>query len=235
MSELDFSKYQILTFDCYGTIIDWETGISKSLTQILDRHNIDLDRESILNLHAEFEPEIQAGQYLTYRETLKRVVDSFGSKLDFQPSEADRSALAESIAEWPPFPDSQVALKQLQKHFELAVISNIDNDLFSYSQRKVGINFDYLITAQQVRAYKPSLKLFEAALVAIPEPKGRILHVAQSLFHDIEPANRFGLDSVWVNRRQNQSGGGATPPSDAKAKLEVASLEELALLVEQSF
>lgn len=235
MKRLQFNDYSTLTFDCYGTIIDWESGIAHALAEILSRHDISLDRERILALHARFEPEIQAEEYLSYRETLKRVVDRFGVELNFLPTESDRSALPQSIENWAPFPDSRPALQRLQKRYKLVVISNIDDDLFAHSQSNVAIQFDNLITAQQVGAYKPSLKMFDAAFEKLDEPKERILHVAQSLFHDIAPANKLGLDSVWVDRRRGLIGSGATPVANALPDLQVASLQELADLIDQSF
>ena len=136
-----------------------------------------------------------------------------------------------SLAHWPPFPDTVEALRKLHAVFKLAIVSNVDDDLFAGTAKLLQIPFDAVITAQQAGSYKPSHRNFELALQRIAHPKDKVLHVAQSLYHDIEPARALGIRSVWVNRRGNQAGSGATKPSNAIPDLEVPSLAALAALV----
>jgi 2-haloacid dehalogenase len=132
------------------------------------------------------------------------------------------------VQAWPAFPDSSPALQALQEKYKLAIISNIDDDLFTFSARKLQVQFDWVITAQQARSYKPSLQNFHLAFERIGLPRTKMLHVAQSLFHDIVPAKALGLSTVWVNRRHNKAGFGATPPAQARPDLEVPDLQTLA-------
>lgn len=229
--KLDFTQFETLTFDCYGTLIDWESGIASAIDRILREHSIHLDRDEILTAHSEFEPKHQSSGYLPYREVLARVVDDFARRYSFTPTESQRASLAESIRDWPPFPDSTESLNRLHKRFKLVIISNIDDDLFAYSQGVLNVKFDQIITAAQSNAYKPSHAMFNHAFGVILTPKDRILHVAQSLFHDIAPANQLGLMTVWVNRRKGQPGSGATPGASATPDIEVATLAELADLI----
>ena len=162
----------------------------------------------------------------------RSVADGIGEELGFVPSAEERAALAASIACWPPFADTVPALRQLKTRFKLGVISNIDDDLFAGSARhlEVGFSFDWLVTAQQARAYKPSTRPFQLALERIGLPREKLIHVAQSLFHDHVPAKQLGLRTVWVNRRADRPGFGATPPASAQPDLEVKTMAELAQL-----
>jgi 2-haloacid dehalogenase len=222
---LDFHAVEALTFDCYGTLIDWERGLLDALRPILRRHGIDLADAALLELYARLEAQLESGAYRPYREVLAGVTDLLGEELGFVPSAAERSALAASIGSWPPFPDTVPALRQLKTRFKLGVISNIDDDLFT---RRLEVDLDWLVTAEQARAYKPSLRPFELALERINLPRSRVVHVAQSLYHDHVPARELGLRSVWINRRAGQPGSGATPPASAQPDLELPTLADLA-------
>ena len=224
---LDFHAVEALTFDCYGTLIDWERGLLDALRPILRRHGIDLADAALLELYARLEAQLESGAYRPYREVLAGVTDLLGQQLGFVPSADERSALAASIGSWPPFPDTVPALRQLKTRFKLGVISNIDDDLFT---RRLEVGLDWLVTAEQARAYKPSLRPFELALERINLPRSRVVHVAQSLYHDHVPARELGLRSVWINRRAGQPGSGATPPANAQPDLELPTLAELAQL-----
>lgn len=228
---LDFDRFSTLTFDCYGTLIDWETGILTALREVIDWRGIELTDDELLELHGELETEAEQGDYLPYRAVLGSVIDGLGQRLDFTPTAEERASLAESIANWPPFPDTVEALQRLAQRYQLVIISNIDDDLFALSARKLGVDFAHVITAQQVGSYKPDPRNFYYALERIGRPKDEVLHVAQSLFHDIEPANQIGLATVWVNRRYDRSGFGATPPASAQPDLEVPNLRALADLI----
>jgi 2-haloacid dehalogenase len=225
---LNFDDFAVLSFDCYGTLIDWETGIWQALEPIFSNHNILMGREQALERYAAFESEIEAGPYIEYKQVLRRVLEGFGALLSFTPTAAELLHFSESVRDWPAFPDSGDALRALQRKYKLAIISNIDDDLFAHSAQRLQVTFDTIVTAQQVRSYKPSLNNFQTAFQRIGLPPAKILHVAQSLFHDHVPAKSLGLATVWVNRRQGQAGSGATLPAEARPDLEVPDLQTLA-------
>jgi 2-haloacid dehalogenase len=227
---LPFERFEALTFDCYGTLIDWESGILNALRQVLSRHGIEAADDQILAAYAAEEEKAESGDYHPYREVLRKVMRGVGARFDFAPSDGELDHLAASIEAWPPFPDTIESLHTLKRRYRLAIVSNIDDDLFSGSARRLEVPFDEVITARQVRSYKPRPAHFEAALERLGVKRDRLLHVAQSLFHDIEPARRLGLSTVWVNRRQGREGFGATPPGDAKPDLEVPDLRTLVRL-----
>ncbi len=228
---LQFDQFEALTFDCYGTLIDWETGIWEALQPVLSAHQRSLPLEQALELYGEFETKAEAGEYMEYKAVLRRVLENFGEKLDFLPSPAELQAFSSSVKNWAAFPDSPLALQTLHQKYKLAIISNVDDDLFAFSEQKLQVRFDWIITAQQARSYKPSLNNFHLALERIGLPSNKILHVAQSLFHDIAPAKKLGLSTVWVNRRHGKAGFGATPPAQAQPDLEVPDLESLARII----
>lgn len=225
---IEFDKYEVLTFDCYGTLIDWESGMIAVLKPLLTKHNVNLEEKQLLELFAEFEAEQERGKYTKYKEVLKGVVQKFGERFDFQPSSIELDSLADSVKNWSPFPDTVEALKILKSRFKLAIISNIDNALFAYSAEKLEVPFDWVITAEQAESYKPSLNNFQFAFKRIGLPIEKILHVACSVFHDIVPANSLKLSTIWVNRRANKEGAGAALPATGRADLEVPDLKTLA-------
>lgn len=218
----------VLTFDCYGTLIDWETGIAAALQPMLNRHGIHLDGESVLEAYAEFEAAAEGGPYIRYREVLATCLRGFGERYRFTPDEAEVQRFSGSVADWPAFPDSAEALGALKRCFKLAVLTNMDDDLFALSNKRLGVTFDFVITAEQVRSYKPLPKHFQVALERIGLPKERILHIAQSLFHDHVPAKQLGLDTIWVNRRHGKAGSGATPPAQARPDMELPDMRSVA-------
>ncbi len=226
-----FDAFDWLTFDCYGTLIDWESGILSALQPLLAGHGVTIDDDEVLSLFGKVESSVEAERYRPYREILCEVVDGFGEALGFTPSGSERESLAESVREWPPFADSVDALAALKSRYRLAVISNIDDDLFAHSAQKFGVDFDEVVTAQQVGSYKPSLENFSVAFGRLGQGPEGILHVAQSLYHDIGPARELGLSCVWVNRRVGKMGSGATAPASAEPDLEVPDLETLTLLM----
>src|SRR5437868_3745116 len=172
---LNFSQFRCLTFDCYGTLIDWETGILGTLGSILKARGVAADSARILQLYSEIEPAIQADGYLRYREVLRRVVAGLAERFGFTASEAEMNALPESLKTWPPFPDTVAALGKLKSKYQLAIISNTDDDLFAQSAKLLQVPFDFVVTAQQARSYKPSLNNFHAALQRIGLPSSQIL------------------------------------------------------------
>jgi 2-haloacid dehalogenase len=225
---LDFSQFEYLTFDCYGTLIHWEAGILGALRPVLIARGVQISDEEILRLYGECEAEAESGDFKSYRRILEEVVQAFGRRLGFSPSVAEAQSLPESVQDWVPFSDTVAALRQLNRRYKLAIISNVDDDLFAPTAKRLQVPFEAAITAQQARSYKPSLNNFHLALQRIGQPKEKILHVAQSLYHDIAPARALGVKCVWVNRRRNQPGSGATKPSNAEPDLEVPDLQTLA-------
>lgn len=230
---LDFNRFEILTFDCYGTLINWEAGIFSALHQILSAHGKKIDDAKLLNLYGEFEQLSEAGTFHPYREVLQSVVRRFGAELGFTPSEEQARSLPDSLATWEPWPDTVAALRSLKSRFRLAILSNVDDDLFAATRPKLGVEFDEIITAQQAQAYKPSLKIFELALSRINAPAHRVLHVGQSIYHDVIPAQALGLATAWVNRPSARPGVGAVKAAEAKPDLTVSSLEELAAVASE--
>jgi 2-haloacid dehalogenase len=225
---LRFDGFEVLTFDCYGTLIDWETGIRDALAPVLAAHGVAAETERVLELYGELESEAERGEYRGYRVILRTVLEALGARLGFRPTPQELQRFSASVGDWPAFSDSPRALQALHRKYRLAIISNIDDDLFASSARRLQVQFDWIITAQQARSYKPSPNNFRLALARIGVPPARILHVAQSRFHDIAPASRLGLATVWVNRRHGKAGAGATPAAQATPDLEVPDLQTLA-------
>lgn len=234
MSSIDFTNYDALTFDCYGTLIDWETGILNALGPVLAVHAIERDDDALLEAYARHEAALEAGPYLIYRDVLAASLRKLGEELGFTPSDEELQAFSGSVVDWPAFEDSADALQQLKQHFRLGVITNCDDDLFAASNRRLGVEFDWIITAQQAQSYKPNPRGFELAFERIDVPRERILHVAQSLFHDHVPAKRIGMTTAWVDRRAGREGFGATPPATAQPDLTVPDMRTLAHLLAAS-
>ena len=222
-----FGDFDVLSFDCYGTLIDWETGLVQALHPILQAHGVQQDDEEVLAAYAVAEAAAEAGAYQGYRAVLATALRDLGALYRFTPSPEELERFATSVGDWPAFPDTPGALARLARRFKLAVITNCDDDLFALSHRRLGVAFDWVITAQQARSYKPSLGPFQVALARSGVPPARLLHVAQSLFHDHVPAKQLGLRTVWVNRRHDKPGAGATPPAAAVPDLEVPDLRTL--------
>jgi 2-haloacid dehalogenase len=225
---LDFTRFEILTFDCYGTLINWEAGILSALRRILSAHGKTVDDATLLKLYGDFEQRSEQGVFQPYREVLESVVRQFAAELHFDPSADEVRSLPDSLFGWMPWPDTVAALRQLKSRFRLAILSNVDDDLFALTRPKLEIDFDDVITAQQAQAYKPSLKIFELALSRIHTPAHRVLHVGQSIYHDVLPAQALGLATVWVNRPSARPGVGAVKAAEATPDLTVSSLAELA-------
>jgi 2-haloacid dehalogenase len=223
--------FSTITFDCYGTLIDWETGILGALRPILSANGITISDHLLLEHYARLECAIEAEPYRTYREVLRELVLRLGRELNFTPSAAQQDSLPDSIRNWEPFPDTVASLQRLRSKYQLAIISNIDDDLFAHSSAKMTNPFAHVITAQQARTYKPSHRNFELALQRIGLPREQILHAAESLYHDISPADALGISNVWVYRRAGKHGFGATMPATAEPTYKVTSLAELADLL----
>lgn len=225
---LDFSSFEFLTFDCYGTLVNWEDGILGALGRVCEAHGKEVDDPTILSRYGDFEANAELGEYRRYRDVLAQVVRDFGKQFEFTPTAAEVNSLAESLPSWKPWPDTVGALRKLRSRFRLAIISNIDDDLLSATRPQLDVEFDHIVTAQQARAYKPSLKIFDLALRRTGLPPNRILHVGQSIYHDVIPAQSLGLATVWVNRPSKRTGVGAVRAAEGQADLQVSNLAELA-------
>ena len=229
---LDLSQFEWISFDCYGTLIDWESGILAYLRPLLQRHGRNLDDFSILDLYSQFEPREQAGEYRAYRDILASVVHDFARESHFEATPAEAAGLADSIQHWQPFADTVPALHALHSRCKLAVLSNIDRGLFAHSAQKLKERFDVVVTAEDAGSYKPSTGNFDLLLSRLPAPKARLLHVAESLFHDVRPAHSLGIATVWVNRRQGKPAA-ASRLVAAEPDLEVPDLAALGKLFAQ--
>jgi 2-haloacid dehalogenase len=228
MTALDFDRFDVLTFDCYGTLIDWERGLLDALRGPMASHGIADSDDVLLESFARHEAAAEAGPYRTYREILGEVLEAMLAERGAAAEADERQAFGGSVAGWPPFPDSTAALARLHDRFKLGVITNCDDDLFGATTRRLRVTFDPVVTAEQAQRYKPSHRNFEMAFERLNLPRGQILHVAQSLFHDHVPARELGLSSVWVDRRQDRPGSGATRPASATPDLVVPDLATLA-------
>jgi len=225
---MDFSRFTTISFDCYGTLIDWEAGILPTLQSVLAAHGSKLANTTLLELYGEFEASAEEPPYRSYRDVLDTVVRQFGQRLGFHPSDSEVRSLQQSVPAWPPFSDTVEALQRLKRRYKLAIISNIDDDLFAETRKHLRVEFDCVITAQQAKSYKPSENNFQLALKTMGIAPENLLHAAQSVYHDVVPARALGIASVWVNRRSARPGVGAVRASSAQADLEVPDIETLA-------
>jgi 2-haloalkanoic acid dehalogenase type II len=191
--------YDIITFDCYGTLVDWRAGITGAVERVAREGGRSVDPETVLRLHAEIEPQVQRAGYIKYRDVLDRVMDLMAGRLGWTLDAAHAHVLSESLPHWPIFPDTNPTLERLKSlGYRLGILSNVDNDLLAATRRQFTVEFDLLVTAEDVRSYKPAEPHFRTARRLIGGV--RWLHAAQSLFHDIVPALHFGVTSVWINR-----------------------------------
>jgi 2-haloacid dehalogenase len=225
--EIDGSDFDAITFDCYGTLIDWEAGLSRYLQPLLGAHDCHVVESFLFDFYGRTEAALQAGPYRRYRQILEAVLAALGERLGFRPSAQALADFPQSIADWLPFPDTVPALQALAGRYQLGVISNIDDDLFELTRPRLGVDFKHVVTAAQVGAYKPDPRPFATAIARFGVPKQRILHVAQSLYHDIAPASALGLNTVWIDRHDGH-GSGATPSADATPTWKLRNLSELA-------
>ena len=224
---LNFDQFEVVMFDCFGTLIDWESGILSTIKSMLKNHNVYIHDQELLELYARYESEAQRERFIIYQEILRNVVRKFGNRFRFIATTTELNSLVDSIGSWRPFPDTVKALKAFKLKYKLAVLSNVDDNLFLQSTKHLQVKFDWIITSQQVGAYKPSNKVFQFALHKLSLSPVQVLHIAQSLYHDIGPAKSLGISTVWVNRRLGKPGFGATPPGYVKADMDVSNLRKL--------
>lgn len=191
-------RIKTLTFDCYGTLIDWEGGLSRAFVDIFGPQSMER-REELFATYVQIEAHIESGPYRPYRDVLNEVVARIGRRLGWRLTARRRYLLPKLLPGWPPFADTNDALVRLKKKYRLGVLSNIDRDLFAGTAKHFPIKFDFVVTADDVQSYKPALGHFERMLQLHGE-KETTLHVAQSQFHDGRPANALGLAFAWINR-----------------------------------
>jgi 2-haloacid dehalogenase len=225
------SDFDVLSFDCYGTLIDWETGILQALAPWLER--LGADPETVLEAFARHESAQEAETpALRYPEVLARVHRRLADELGLDTTPEEDAAFGASIPQWPPFPDSPEALRRLQRHYRLVILSNVDRASFRASEERLGVRFDDVFTAEDIGSYKPDPANFEYLVRELARrgiPRERILHTAQSLFHDHVPARRLGLATCWIDRRRGRAGGATRAPEEAvQPDFTFASLEEMA-------
>lgn len=225
-----FQRIRVVSFDCYGTLIDWESGILSALKVVLASRGLFPSDEEILERYAEYESYAESDQYLPYRQVLREVVRRFGAAFGFSPDASELECLDGSLPHWRPFEDTVRGLGRLKKRFKLAILSNIDDDLFAHTRGRLGVEIDYAVTAEHVRAYKPSPAMFAALIDRTTGDAGSILHVAQSAFHDILPARAAGIATVWLRRPSARRVFGATPAVSPQPDLEIPDLDTLARL-----
>jgi len=229
---MKLSDYKVLTFDCYGTLIDWETGIFDALRPLVDKAGGSRERNKVLAAFAEHESAQQdETPNMRYSDLLSVVYRKLATDwgVDITDTEAER--FGHTVPDWPAFPDSTDALSYLKQHYTLVILSNVDRVSFAGSNKRLKVEFDEIYTAEDIGSYKPNPKNFTYMLSQL-QAKGfsrsDILHTAQSLFHDHIPATEFGLATAWIDRRHDQEGWGATmpPPRDARIDFHFNSLAE---------
>ncbi|WP_233235363.1 haloacid dehalogenase type II [Bordetella sp. LUAb4] len=214
---MKLTDFKVLTFDCYGTLIDWETGIHNGLQPLLARHEGKLTKDQALEIFARHESDQQERTPdMPYSQLLSMVYKRLANEWAMPVTHAEANIFGASIPDWPEFPDSVEALAYLKQHYKLVILSNVDRISFRSSNQRLKVEFDAIYSAQDIGAYKPSRRNFDYMLAHLRADfgfeKADILHTAQSLFHDHASANAFGLASAWIDRRHDQEGWGATVP-----------------------
>lgn len=216
-----------LTFDCYGTLIDWERGILKAL-QPLIASSSGASPEDILRSYIRHEARWEGQEWVLYREILRGVMVGIAKDLGVSLKTGDEDTLVDSLPNWTPFPDTVAALQQLSARFKLVILSNTDDSLFHETQKQLKIQFAEIITAEQVKSYKPGHAHFNEALHRLKVPAKRILHVAQSLYHDHVPAQQLGFHTAWISRPTLLSGSGLAPEAASTPDLTFTDLASFA-------
>jgi 2-haloalkanoic acid dehalogenase type II len=216
---VNLGDFDALSFDCYGTLIDWEAGISAVLRPWAAAYGLPLSDEQLLTAYSTHEARAEAEHPTDpYPLILARAMRGLGGELGVPVDDAEAESLAGSVPDWPAFPDSAQALQRLSSRYQLIILSNVDRAGFAGSNKRLGVTFTSILTAQDIGSYKPSARNFEALTREVTRlgiGEGRLLHVAQSLFHDHVPAKAAGLPTVWINRRHADPGWGATPAPSA--------------------
>jgi 2-haloacid dehalogenase len=228
---IDYAAFEVLTFDCYGTLIDWETGLATALRETFGSAAASDGTDELLERYGRHEAAVEAGPYQPYRDILAAGLRGVAAELGVGVSDEAAARFGGSVVDWPAFADSSASLQRLATRYRLGVLTNCDDDLFAASNERLGVRFDWVVTAQQVGAYKPSEANFRVLLdrlAADGVAPDRLLHVAQSLYHDHAPAKRIGMTTVWIDRRHGRAGSGATPPTEVEPDATYPSMEAFA-------
>jgi 2-haloalkanoic acid dehalogenase type II len=214
-------RFDALTFDCYGTLVDWERGIGEAFDAAARVDQVGLDRTAVLAAYHEIEPTLQAGRHRSYRDILALAARAVADRLSWKLAPGREAFLPDSLPSWPPFPDTNEALRRLKEAgHRLAILSNVDDDLLAATRRHLGVDFDFVVTAQQVGSYKPAPAHFTTARERVGA--GRWLHVAQSYFHDIQPARALGIPTAWINRQRQRPLDAVGPDHEFRTLSEAA-------------
>lgn len=192
-----------LTFDCYGTMIDWSAGLWRSFAEIFGP-SVTERKPEWFDAYVRAEAEVESGPYRSYREVLALVTERLARQFDIPLPPVQETKLAEMLPDWAPFQDTKDALTRLKQRYRLGVLSNIDKDLFAGTAKQLGVEFDFVVTAEDVRSYKPAPGHFQRLLDA-HGGIGTAVHVAQSLYHDGAPANELGISFIWINRYKERN------------------------------
>lgn len=211
-----------LTFDCYGTLVDWESGIKSELTDILYEKGSRVNVDELYKTREDLEFDLIQSDYRSYREILAlSLKEAFGQhRIPY--SNTDGEKLAESVSRWPVFQDTKPTLERLAKKYRLCIISNVDNDIIGKTRDRIGVRFDVIVTAEDAHAYKPSIRPFQIALQRLGSKAAQVMHVSSGFRYDVPPAHELGFRTAWVNRKQEKT------PSGLKPDLQFSSLEALA-------
>jgi len=239
-SRPSLNDFEALSFDCYGTLIDWETGLVEALAPLLARAPTPPTRDEVLEAYALAESEAEEKYPAEpYPQILSRVWLDLASQWNVADDPVLRQAFAGSVGDWPAFPDTAEALERLKRRYKLIILSNVDRASFARTNRRLGVEFDRVITAQDLGSYKPDPRNFEALVTEVERMgirREKLLHVAQSLYHDHVPAQAMGLSTAWIDRRSGKAGGGATrrPKADVRPDFVFPGLAALAYAIRQS-
>lgn len=197
---MDFTKIKLISFDCYGTLIDWQKAVQDIMEPYFNQFSVEFSREEIFAAFLRADARLEAGKFMAYREVLCEIVLSIADELRISVDPATKYVLSERFRDWLPFPDTVESLKRLKENYKLAIISNVDDDLFAITNDLLQVEFDFVVTAQQLGSYKPDPNNFIEARNRFGMGEEEVLHAAQSIYHDIVPSNKLGWQNAWVNR-----------------------------------
>ncbi len=198
--------WDTISFDCYGTLVDWEAGIGRAFREAAAADGLELSSEEVVAAYHDVEPRLQIGVYRPYRQVLREAALRVAERLGWPLTPAGAGFLEASLPDWPVFVDTRPALERLRSRFRLAVLSNIDDRLLSATLERVSVEFDWVVTAERTRSYKPAPGHFQEAIRRVAGVRKRLLHAAQSYYHDVRPATELGIATVWVNRKGEAQG-----------------------------
>jgi 2-haloalkanoic acid dehalogenase type II len=213
--------YDVITFDCYGTLIDWERGICDAFAAAAAGLRLPVDPEAALRLYGEVEATVEAGPYLSYRAVLTETSRRIAARLGWPLPDSHAGFLAESLPSWLPFADTNPALRRLaDAGYRLGILSNVDADLVAWTRRHLAVFFEIVVTAEEAGSYKPAPNHFTIARDLIGS--ARWLHAAQSYFHDVVPARALGIPVAWINRKGETAPAGGTPDRECRTLRDLA-------------